>query len=444
MIISYGVIPSLWAQESAIGSGSYRILNYDYQVEGKTRPDSVDNYLYSYKEEGFPDYISMHRNALEMRQILINMRIFESVEIELLPVPSDSEDKEPAEAEFPPGDYTLIFHLKDSWTFFPLIVPTLDSNNFLTLQMKMNYDNVFGSLVTFILDGDIGIGVDQDSSKPMINFWEFETGFSNLMYRGVNFGFSWVQTYDRIIKKDGLEILENYSYHKTDFIMTAGFNLGSDYYYELAPAIELSYNYEDRTGNGNGYIQKEPQSYGIYQTIGRDRVNWVGNFQEGYNWEAELQSRYVPKSGFKGRVTLSNRWYHIFNSRLNYSSKATALTGLNEDIPELGVYMRGVPDFNLTGRAAFFLNNTLAVKLFTWKGVAEAQIQPFADFGVVAPSGRGFEAHKDMRMAIGFDGVAFPEKISNISLRGTIGIDLFGPGDILDRLEILISTSLFY
>ncbi len=403
----------------------------------------MDNYLYSYKQEQYPDFDSLYENALEMRQALINLRIFESVEIELIhspDVPLQGEGIiEPDGAYF--YDYTLVFHLKDSWTFFPLAFPTFDSNKFFKIQMKMNYDNVFGSLVTFILDGDIGVGVDGETGDPRINFWVFETGFSNLMYKGINFGFSWIQSYDKIVKKDGLEILEDYSFHKTDFIFRAGFDLGSDYYYELAPAFVFSYGYEDSLGRG---YTEEPQSYGIYQTLGRDRVNWSGNFQEGYNWEAELQTRYLPETGFKGRLTLSNRWYHIFNSRLNYSNKTTVLTGFNDDIHELGEYLRGVPDVNMSGDKGFFMSNTLAVRLFTWNKVAEAQIQPFTDMGVVIPTGRSFDAKNDMRMTLGFDGVIFPERISNISLRCTLGFDLFGPGGISDRMEFLISTSLFY
>jgi len=74
----------------------------------------------------------------------------------------------------------------------------------------------------------------------------------------------------------------------------------------------------------------------------------------------------------------------------------------------------------------------------------EAQIQPFSDIGITAPVNRKFSAEKDMRMTLGCDFLVFPEKLTNVHLRTTVGFDIFGPGSLSERFEILLSTSLLF
>ncbi len=120
------------------------------------------------------------------------------------------------------------------------------------------------------------------------------------------------------------------------------------------------------------------------------------------------------------------------------------MEGLRDELPELGQYMRGVADFNLYGNGGIFFKQTLPVRIFDWAPLGEFQIQPFSDFGLVPPSYRAFDAQKDMRLSTGLDLVAFPTLISSLSLRSSVGVDLFGPGGFTDRLELSLSTSLAY
>lgn len=427
---------SLYAQTEAENESLYIINNYEYEIEGMTRSWAIDNYLNSPETAEFPDLDSMIIFAKKLKQDLINLRVFETVEMEFF----RSEDDENERSSY----YTLKFSVKDGWTFFPLLVPTFDSNDDFSLQLKINYANLFGTLVDFNIDGDFGIAVDPVTENLGVNFWNIETSFSNINYKGIGFTFSWTQAYARDIKKDGTEILEYYTYNKSDFYIASNFDLGSDYYYEVAPTFELTYNYQDRLGLGESYIDKEPQSYGIYQKGGRDQVNWKGNFQEGNHWETELVSRIVPGSGFKGELLLTNRWFTLLNHNMAYGNRVLGFTAIRDDIYELGKYMRGVPDFNLSGEYGIFINNSLPISVFKWKDVMEAQIHPFSDIGIVSPSDRKFSAEKDMRMTLGCDFLVFPEKLTSVNLRVTVGFDLFGPGYISERYELLLSTSLFF
>lgn len=417
----------------------YIIERYEYEVDGMSRPGAIDNYLQTEKKAEFPDYITMENYALELKQDLINLRIFESVDARLIQIYSDERD--PAD---PVQSYTLKFTVKDAWTFFPLLVPTFNSNDNLTLQLKVNYANVFGTLMEFNIDGDFGIGVDPISESLAMNFWNVETSLSRIILRNMSFTFSWVQAYARNIKKDGIDLIEYYTFNKSDFYVATNFDMESNYYYEVAPTVELTYNYQDKLGLGDSYIKKEPQSYGIYQRGGRDRVNWHGNFQTGSHWEAELISRIVPKQGFKGQILLSNRWFTPLRHNISYGNRILGFTAIRDEIYELGEYLRGVPDFNLSGNYGLFINNTIPVRWFNWENVMEVQVHPFSDMGIVSPADREFQVKKDMRMTLGCDFIIFPEKITSVHLRTTIGFDLFGPGDLSERFEFLLSTSLFF
>ncbi|MDC7235155.1 MAG: hypothetical protein PQJ58_18115 [Spirochaetales bacterium] len=397
---------------------------------------AVENYLNIQKDAIFRDYEALAKYVEGLKQDLVNLRVFETVETLLIPLPAaeDEEDRR----------FTVRFLLKDAWTFFPLLVPIFNSNDNFSLQLKLSYANFFGTLIHFSIDGDFGIGQDPIKKELGVNFWEVETSFSNFNYNGVAYSFSWIQSYDRKIKKDGTEIVEYFTFNKSDFFIAANFDLGSDYYYEAAPLFELTYNYQDKTGKGDSYIIKEPQSYGIRQKGGRDRVNWIGNFQEGYNWEAEILGRIVPDQGVKGEMILSNRWFTPLNNGLYYSNRLISVSSLRDEIYEMGEYARGVPDINMAGIQGFFINNNLTFTLFDWKDVTEVQMQPFSDLALVIPGERDFDLRKDLRMTLGLDFLIFPTKLTSVNLRLTGGVDLFGPGNFSDRYEIIMSTSLFF
>ncbi|QEN08411.1 hypothetical protein EXM22_10600 [Oceanispirochaeta crateris] len=425
----------LYAQEM---KGDYFLNEIQYDIDGRTRESALENYLDLPEELNFTDFASMDDFADRVVQDLLNLRVFEKVESELIPLENDA---------LSPNDnksYKMRVVIKDGWTLFPLIVPTFDTNDNLSLKWKINYANVLGSLVEFDIDGDFGIDQHFDDYAVDINYWNIESNFSNIYYRGINYTFSWNQAYARIIEKDGTEYTNHYSFYKTDFFLTGTFDLGNGYFYELGPALEFTYNYQDRLESGTSTFIKEPQSFGIYQKGGQDRVDWMGNFQSGNHYEGEIKTRIVPTQGFKGALYLTNRWFTIFNSRLSYGNRITAFSTYNDELFSLGEYMRGVPDFNLSGDWGFFVNNTLPISLLKWKGVMETQIQPFIDFGLVHPSSKELSPSRDMRLSLGGDLVFFPENISSVNLRLTLGYDLFGPGTPSDRYEILLSTSLFF
>ena len=86
---------------------------------------------------------------------MINLRIFDNVETNLILLDRSTDSG--------PRHYRLIISVSSSWTFFPLIVPTFDTNDEFSLKMKISYSNVLGSLIDLSLDGDFLIGIDPEN-----------------------------------------------------------------------------------------------------------------------------------------------------------------------------------------------------------------------------------------------------------------------------------------
>ncbi len=367
---------------------------------------------------------------------MINLRVFDEVETELIMIREKTGEE--------PGLYRLIISVSSSWTFFPLMVPTFDTNDELSVKTKVSYSNVFGTLVDLAVDGDFIVGIDPETDRFGVDYWTLETQMSNIYLWGLDLSFIWVQSHQRNISKIGGEIDKFYTYDKTGFLVSSTFDLGQDYYYIVGPGLEFTYNYNNKNIALSSY-EKEPQSYGLYQEAGLDRVNWIGNFKKGYRTESDFLARMVWNDGkdIKAVLGMSAAYFDIIAPRISWGCRLKGLLGFDDKIYELGEYMRGVPDFDLTGRSALFFNTTLPLSVAEVSGLAEGQIAPFIDMGIINPVKGSFNSQEHMRMTTGLDFLVFPEKITSVQLRVSLGYDLFGPEPAKERYEILLSTSLF-
>ena len=379
-----------------------------YEIEGITREESLKHYLDLPEKPGFDDYAAMAAYVEKQEQRMINLRIFDKVETDLSPMDRNSEEG--------PVLYRLTVSVSSSWTFFPLMVPTFDTNDELTLKTKISYSNVFGTLIDMAVDADFLVGIDPETDEFGIDYWTLETQMSNIYLWGLDLSFLWIQSHQRNISKIDGDIDKFYTYDKTEFLVSSTFDLGQDYYYIVGPGLEFTYNYNNKNRALSSY-EKEPQSYGIYQEIGLDRVNWIGNFKKGYQTESDLKVRMVWNDGrdTKAVAGMSASYFDILTPRISWGCRFKGLLGMDDKIYELGEYMRGVPDFDLTGDSALFLNTTLPISVAEVSGLAEGQIAPFIDMGIVNPVKGEFDSQEHMRMTGGLDFLVFRRKLPQYS-----------------------------
>lgn len=110
---------------------------------------------------------------------------------------------------------------------------------------------------------------------------------------------------------------------------------------------------------------------------------------------------------------------------------------------DLGKYLRGIADDSMTGPAAVFLIQTLAIDLGLPRRIFDLQLQPFLDLGSAQSPDQDWELVRNLRVGEGSELVVFSDLLPGIFLRCTIGFDL-GASNPLASPEIDFDTTMSY
>ncbi|OQY31319.1 MAG: hypothetical protein B6241_14360 [Spirochaetaceae bacterium 4572_59] len=322
--------------------------------------------------------------------------------------------------------YRLNIYLEDAWTFIPLVYPKYDTNTNLTLESKIIYSNLFGTLVDFRMDSYIEIASAHWGKR--------------------SYSFQWIQKHDRLTKSNTNKTVEDYTYNETLFLFGTDFKLTDYWTYTAAPGLSFNYLYKDLTEDAENNFDKDPFAFGIKQNLIYNPVNWIGNFREGLFCDLSLQLRFsfFADTRLKGMSYIETAWYHIYNDRIASNLRSIIITGFRKEIANLGSYMRGVPDQNLYGERAFFLNSSFPLKALDMNNLVELQISPFMDWGLTERKDEPFSNDQDFRLSSGFSMLFFFDKLTSIQIRTSFGWDLLTSNSEEESFEFLLSTSLFY
>jgi hypothetical protein len=213
-------------------------------------------------------------------------------------------------------------------------------------------------------------------------------------------------------------------------------------YYELQPGFASRFDTVDLLANG-----ANPKNFlgpNYRQALGIGKVDWVGNFRQGYDLRLEdfLQSALGPNPiGWSNEVSASASWYFPF-SFLDYYVRARFQANSGELPTNLGKYLRGIADDSMTGFASAYLDQTLGIDLGL-PPVFDLQAHPFFDMGTALPATRNWNASTDIRAGAGVDLVLFSSALPDIFVRFTYGIDLGAANPFADP-EIIFDTTMSY
>lgn len=415
----------------------YIISERAYDIDGMSRVNALEKELKLPDTPEFVSYDAMMNFVDNLNQELQNLRLYSEIETTLTELESPLDGLHV---------YRLNIILEDAWTFIPLIYPKYDTNTNLTLESKILYSNLFGTLIDFQIDSYIQVGPEDDSNGIGTGLWEIETSFENINWGRRSYNLLWIQKHDQVTKSNTNETIENYSYNETTFLFGTDFKLTDEWTYTATPLLSLNYSYKDLTENAEDNFDKDPFAFGIKQNLVYSTVNWNGNFREGLYSDLSLQVSYsfFAETGLKGKTSLETAWYHPLNDRAAYYLRSVFLTGFQEEIAELGSYMRGVPDENLYGQRAYFLNSSFPFKALDKENLLELQLSPFMDWGLTKRKNESFSNDQDFRLSSGFSMLFFFDKLTSIQIRTSFGWDLLASNSEEDSFEFLLSTSLFY
>lgn len=415
----------------------YIINERVYDINGLSRVWALENELKLEEETTFGSYDAMMNFVGQLEQDLRNLRLYSKVETTL------------TEQESPRGDlhlYSLTISLEDAWTFIPLAYPKYDTNTNLTLESKILYSNLFGTLVEFQVDSYIEVAPKDDSNGIGTGLWEIETSFDNINWGEHSYSLQWIQKHDRITKSNTKETVEDYTYNESLFLVGTDFFLSDKWTYTAAPGMSFRYLYNDLKDTEDDSFDKDPFSFSLNQNLVYNSLNWYGNFREGLysDLSLQLQLSFFADTRLKGMTYVESGWHHIIGERMAFSLRSVFVQGIREELADLGSYMRGVPDQNLYGESAFFMNSSLPLKAVDLENLIELQISPFMDWGLTKRKEEAFSNDQDFRLSSGFSTLFFFDKLTSIQVRTSFGWDLASGNSDEDSFEFMLSTSLFY
>lgn len=418
--------------------GVHRLQGYEFEIDGTTREKALIREMDLKAGSEFQDLESLQSAVNRQEQDLVNLRVFNEVSLSLSEGVSEGEDRV----------YTVLVKAEDSWTIYPIPYPKFSSDDGFRLGIKTYYDNAFGTLNDLYLGLNVTFRNDEYYDKWKVTQWTINPQLNGVKMGRLEYDFSFMQEYAIDEKKEDGVLVERYNYHSTSASVGTRLNFGKQnkFYYRIQPSIGANYGYSGLGYEGN----EEPIFLGFNHSGGYSRVDWVGNFRQGFSSSLGNSLRYVrnptDKDEFKSSIDGNANYYRIIHPRINYSTRISGVMSLNDELTGLGSYLRGVEGSTMYGRGGLFYSNDFNFAVIKWKGVGEAQFQPFFDIGFAVEQGGKMDWSEDLRYSTGADFILYLDKLKGLHARASIGVDLSSdlPFNDLNKYGLEITSSLAY
>ncbi|MBN1412798.1 MAG: hypothetical protein JW969_18270 [Spirochaetales bacterium] len=424
---------------TAVEQNNILIGSVDYSITGSTRENALQDRLTLAEGMEFNNEEELALYLKNQEQILINLRLFDTIEInyEL----SDSED----------GGFIAIVTVVvvDGFPFFGAPFYKYDSNAGHQFGAIVYFYNFMGSLTTLALSGGYKDTFSGDQFRK-IN-WDIKAVLTGLRFLGLDWSFTAEEDYITVEKKeinptpppDDIRTLF-YTYYNTNLFFTTGIPLIDKLTYSQSPFLNLKYNYSVLVDQDNVLIDsggelKHPIVVTISDTnsLNYNTIDWVENFRRGFSASIgnTIGFNFVDLSVFSG-IGAALQWMEVFGV-LNLSAQLRGAYSFNGDEYSAGDGLRGVEDSYLADQFRLYLNTDAKIRLFRWEEVVEVTGGPFFDIGFLRKADGIFE---DIQLTAGIEGIVFPLFLKSLYIRGTLGFDLLHLG----KFELILSQTLFY
>lgn len=460
---------SLWAE-------AWTIRSVDFDPQGGTKVSALKRKIKVDTEKVFESKEDLDAYVVSIKQKLINERLFETVQIDLV------EDQQSGEQAEGARSATLKVATVDSRHFLLLPYPKYDSNEGFEFKVKLKDDNFLGLMNPlssdvfvqweqkenqsddFVAGGSLkyqlpfAMGPIQASWNNDLFFkyafirkepeWNLKTGFTFIMpFKNLDLRLDLTQGFvrdaDYKVFDDELYWTENAKFSVP--IVLERFEKIGNLVYTPAAQIDCKWDLD-----GINPIDEDLLSPRLIFSHGLSlgQVNWIGNFRKGFYASVEQSAAYNFKvnefqPGVKVTANIFAAWKHLgLNSRFllfaeknTYTRYGYLLRGVADD-----QYLSGVPHtpngYSAKGAAAMVLNLDLPIKVFStdWEAWGakwlksfnfEMQIVPFIDIALAANrmTGRVFDP-RDGFYCAGIEVLLFPQKWKSVQIRASAGFDI--------------------
>lgn len=457
--------------EALAGTERYKIASVRYDAQGVTKESALARNVEIEEGKTFESREALDAYVLDIKQKLINARLFETAEIECAPVGEASED-----GEIPVAIRVVTV---DSRHFLLLPYPKYDSNEGFELKIKFKDANFAGTMSEmeadaffrfeqkegqendFVLGGNFGYDLPFTLGKVEAS-WNNDLSFEYAFIRGEpewNFqtGFTFILPFENLALR--LDLTQgttrdlDYKKFNDELFFTERAKLSVPIRLDTVPGIgdivytpaaEIEYNWDS---DGIDILDEDLVSPKLTFShgISAGRVNWHGNFRKGFSAGLFQSAAYnfqlnEFQPGIELRATAFFAW-----ARAALASRLTLFAEF-DSYRRYGHLLRGIPDdqyfspqtgmndvYACKSAAALILNLDVPIKLFSTrfeKGWLknfnfEVQLSPFIDVALTQnrATGRAFSP-RDGFYTCGVEILVFPEKWKSVQLRASAGFDM--------------------
>jgi len=242
-----------------LSDSEFFINSFVFNVDGITRPFALIN-VGEFKEgEEISGLSGLENYIREKTQLLYNQRVLESAAIDYYIGVMRHDGKYPVD---------LVINVKDSGNFVILPKPQYSSNSGFSIEIGIRHYNFFGTMSPFKVDA----GYRRDEQRRNNYLFTLDSGIPFRAF-DLNWNFSFVNDFEY------RPHLENPLYYKNTTGLYANLPLGKA---ALTLGVSESVILNEESLFLDGNVHNDINSLHFGPSVGIGRVNWVGNFQDGF------------------------------------------------------------------------------------------------------------------------------------------------------------------
>jgi hypothetical protein len=448
----------------------YVIGGVEYHITGRTTAQALARTLKLREGERFTGREALDRYVAGKIRELHNLRSLET-DLSTIRYTLGESEKNPPDGA---GEITPVYleiTAADTWNFIVLPEPKYDSNSGFTLSLKARDYNFWGTLAPLKLDLNWGsdddgmdmAGILLEADLPFQAFnrnWnfalvqDFRYYFDIPVYNktaarlsvdlpfgrttltpGFEQGIVVHEKDDRAKNDGGYHSWYLYSKPYVDWEIPLSLEIGDSGEVVYKPGIYGMVNYQP--GGDVGDYRRGP-SAGFNQRLETGRINWQGNFRQGFTAGAFNENEY---DFFHKEWDISAGFVfqgHVKTSGVSgVSARLTLTQWLDSSCDKAGDTVRGYRDNALDATKRLSINLDFPFRLIRfvpseWSGGKSTGVfdfeqhwAPFIDLLMVDAPGQGYRfTPADIITTIGLEIITFPLKWRSIYLRISAGWNL--------------------
>jgi len=462
LLIAVTCMPKVYSEAAELG---YRIDDLRFDVVGRTNIYLLSRTADITVGSVFPDRLSLEAYIADRRQVLLNERVLESVEIDILEMESTPDHPVPV---------TLIVRTRDTWNIIALPYFKFDSNSGLLFSIRARDYNFWGSMeplrFNLNLDRDLSdattLSADMNFSMPFTAWgrdltWNFNASVTIPPSSGLDVGLSSdIELAQPIVKavdlyftigqalqfndRDSIGVLYDDPFYTTTNLSLSVpvtlYDIGRFGKLRYSPSISLAFNW-----NHDGIMDSDLKGPSLNASHGLSfgRVDWVGNFQSGIEASTSISLAYnfYTMSSTKA-VSFETSAYYPYRKNDPWAGIKGRVSGFYrfDDLNSTaGNEIRGILNSRIVTDTMLYANLDMPVRLIRfnpakWFGVPwmryfefDQHWSPFVDIALVhdTASGRYFSL-TDTWLGGGIEVITFPKVMRSMYVRISAEWDLRG------------------